>query len=222
MSSYYVALNGQQAGPFPLPEIQSLIQTGRANASDLCWQDGMADWKPLGSVLPSLLTPAAVAAAPAFSPSSFDVKSEPVFTNPYAAPQTALPAHVPGVLSRRYGGLGRLAYFGLTIVAQIAIASAGTILTAATEMPQIILLSFAVQVIAGLILCGQRLKNIGMNPWLSLVGLIPFVNLIIAFRCIACQEGYVETKRLDTAGKVIAWIFGLIVLLGVAGAILGQ
>ena len=51
-----------------------------------------------------------------------------------------------------------------------------------------------------------RLKNIGMNPWWCLVAIVPLANLLISIRCLIFPEGYQDTKKLDTAGKVITGI----------------
>jgi len=62
-----------------------------------------------------------------------------------------------------------------------------------------------------------RLKNIGMNPWWCLLMLVPIANLLVGIRCLVFQEGYVDTKKLDTAGKVITYIvLGLFILVIVA------
>jgi hypothetical protein len=63
-----------------------------------------------------------------------------------------------------------------------------------------------------------RLMNIGMNPWWCLLMLVPIANLLVGIRCLICPEGYADTKKLDTAGKVVTFIvLGLFVL--VIGAV---
>ena len=63
-----------------------------------------------------------------------------------------------------------------------------------------------------------RLKNIGMNPWWCLLMLVPLANLLVVFRCLAFQEGYEDTKKLDTAGKVITFlVLGFVILLIIGG-----
>lgn len=66
----------------------------------------------------------------------------------------------------------------------------------------------------------QRLKNIGWNGWLALLGLIPVVNLFVSIPSAICPEGYAAAKKLDRAGKILAGILvGSIVLLVIAIAI---
>ncbi|MES2924852.1 MAG: hypothetical protein V4819_25075 [Verrucomicrobiota bacterium] len=58
-----------------------------------------------------------------------------------------------------------------------------------------------------------RLKNIGMNPWLSLAIIIPIVNLFIIFRCLAYQENYQSEGKLDRMGETLIAAVILVVAL---------
>lgn len=49
-SQYYIAVNGQQSGPFTIPQLQQLVQQGQINASTLAWKQGMAQWAAAGTV----------------------------------------------------------------------------------------------------------------------------------------------------------------------------
>ncbi len=111
---------------------------------------------------------------------------------------------------KNYEGIRRTGYFfgmlGVAIVhgifnaaaqGELGLASLGLIITCA--------LSF--------ILVVNRLKNIGMSGLWSLLILVPLANLFIGVKCAMCPEGYQDTKKLDTAGKIIAGILiGLVVL----------
>ena len=68
MQSYHVNSGGRSLGQLSESEIRERLARGELNPGDLCWAEGMAEWKPLASVLPGL----SVAAA-----------------NPYAAPAAA-------------------------------------------------------------------------------------------------------------------------------------
>ncbi len=50
----YVALNGQQAGPFGEEEIKNLITKGEMTQETLVWKQGMADWTKAQDVLSHL------------------------------------------------------------------------------------------------------------------------------------------------------------------------
>lgn len=63
MSSYYLAVDGKQTGPFDEATIRQQVATGQRRADDLCWCEGMTDWQPIESVL-NLTTPPAVPPPP--------------------------------------------------------------------------------------------------------------------------------------------------------------
>ena len=52
MSDYWLARAGQQYGPYSLEEIQQRVAQGLAEATDLIWTEGMAEWQPLPKVVP--------------------------------------------------------------------------------------------------------------------------------------------------------------------------
>ncbi|MCW0217276.1 MAG: hypothetical protein OJI67_03035, partial [Prosthecobacter sp.] len=62
----------------------------------------------------------------------------------------------------------------------------------------------------------SRLKNIGMNPLWCLIMLIPIVGVLIHLRCLILPEGFADTKKMDTAGKVIMGILAALLLAFVA------
>ena len=47
---YYVGVNGQQAGPFSMPQLTQLAQNGQLTQQSLVWKQGMAGWEQAGSV----------------------------------------------------------------------------------------------------------------------------------------------------------------------------
>ena len=56
---FYVGVNGQQIGPFTLPQLTQLVQNGQLTQQSLVWKQGMAGWEQAGSVqeLASLFAP---------------------------------------------------------------------------------------------------------------------------------------------------------------------
>ncbi|MFI3331642.1 MAG: SPFH domain-containing protein [Rikenellaceae bacterium] len=46
---YYLAINGQQAGPMGVAGIQEMINQAQANSQTLYWCQGMGDWEPISS-----------------------------------------------------------------------------------------------------------------------------------------------------------------------------
>jgi hypothetical protein len=57
--------NDQQEGPYEIEQIEKALQEGQLAATDLAWQEGLADWVPLGDIVTTeeAVAPAAVAAA---------------------------------------------------------------------------------------------------------------------------------------------------------------
>jgi membrane protease subunit (stomatin/prohibitin family) len=50
VSQYFVAVNGQQSGPFSIAQMQQLAAQGQINAQTLVWKQGMAGWEAAGNV----------------------------------------------------------------------------------------------------------------------------------------------------------------------------
>ena len=57
---YYVSVNGAQAGPFNMQQLQQMAQTGQLTKDTYVWKQGMAQWELAGNVqeLSSLFAPA--------------------------------------------------------------------------------------------------------------------------------------------------------------------
>jgi membrane protease subunit (stomatin/prohibitin family) len=53
MEQYYVAVNGQQSGPYPLATFVQMIQSGQLRADSVVWKNGMAGWAA-ANTLPEL------------------------------------------------------------------------------------------------------------------------------------------------------------------------
>ena len=49
-TQYYVAIGGQQAGPFNMLQLQTLVQNGNLTAQTLVWKQGMAGWEQASTV----------------------------------------------------------------------------------------------------------------------------------------------------------------------------
>lgn len=48
--SYMIAVNGQQSGPFSIPQLQQMAQSGQLNAQTYVWKQGMPNWQLAGQV----------------------------------------------------------------------------------------------------------------------------------------------------------------------------
>jgi hypothetical protein len=52
MANIHIARNHQSLGSFSEEAVREGIHSGRFNAGDLSWREGMSDWKPLGVMAP--------------------------------------------------------------------------------------------------------------------------------------------------------------------------
>ena len=69
MSSYYVAVDGVQSGPFTLEQVRAQCLSGAIQADTLMWREGLADWQRADQVLQG--TGVSFAAASASMPPPF-------------------------------------------------------------------------------------------------------------------------------------------------------
>lgn len=68
---YHISVNGAQAGPFTIPQLAQMVQSGQMNAQTYVWKQGMANWEMAGDVqeLASLFAPPAPGSMPPPPPS---------------------------------------------------------------------------------------------------------------------------------------------------------
>lgn len=66
----HVARDGANLGSFPREEVQEGLRTGKFLPTDMAWEEGMPDWRPLAQVMPekSAAAPAAAPAGPTALP----------------------------------------------------------------------------------------------------------------------------------------------------------
>ncbi len=133
--------------------------------------------------------------------------------NPYSPPQASVvPEATAQRTPRHYGGIRRLPYLGIMIGLSI-FQNISLAVIASADRPDTTLIVAIFFMIVSFIPVYYRLKNIGMNPWWCLLMLVPCLNLLVGIRCLVFQEGYADTRKLDTAGRVITFIvLGLFVL----------
>lgn len=69
MAWYYIQ-SGNQCGPVTDQELAGKVQSGELSPTDLIWQEGMADWKPVNQVPPfagGATTPTPLTTNPTFA-----------------------------------------------------------------------------------------------------------------------------------------------------------
>lgn len=102
--NWFYARAGQQQGPTDVHALLEMIRRGEVQASDLVWNEGMAEWAPAAQV--PELSHAFVASTPAPCPAA-PIPQPPSPATPYAPPP---PQPVPYGLpagSAYYGDAGR-------------------------------------------------------------------------------------------------------------------
>lgn len=139
--------------------------------------------------------------------------------NPFAAPYDRYEAVDAAVEMRDYGGIGRLQYFGFSVllsiitnVLQFAIVSA--------DLPAVGIVLGLLGLGGSIVLIVQRLKNLGYSGWWAFGFIVPILNILVGLRCLAAPEGYADHKTLDGPAKVILGIFVGVIVLAIAAAIL--
>ena len=75
MNTWYVAINGQQQGPFPQNHIQQMLASGVYTQDTLVWREGFQNWLPVSQV-PELNQPPGV--APQSPPSSPGIQAHEI------------------------------------------------------------------------------------------------------------------------------------------------
>lgn len=144
-------------------------------------------------------------------------------TNPYAAPSANLTSTDQSV-DKFYEGLGRGPYFGLALVSVIAFGVVVAMMTAisadAGTAGRVFLFIFAAFVIGWVYLAGRRMKNIGRSPWVGLMVLVPLANLYYGWMLLATPAGYADHGELDTTGKIVSFVYVLLLILNFAGSFL--
>jgi hypothetical protein len=66
--AYWVARGGQKQGPYLVADLQRMLAVGALSPADFAWKEGMAQWVPLGQVVPATPPPAAVVSGAVFPP----------------------------------------------------------------------------------------------------------------------------------------------------------
>lgn len=54
MQTFYIARNGEHAGPFTENELRAKIQAGEISSNDHAWTDGLSEWVVLSELLPDI------------------------------------------------------------------------------------------------------------------------------------------------------------------------
>lgn len=84
--TYHIARDGQQQGTFSENDVRTGLSDGHFRANDLCWTEGMPEWKPLGAVFATTSAAVAAISAPASVTTPLFTPNVSASANPYAPP----------------------------------------------------------------------------------------------------------------------------------------
>ena len=108
----------------------------------------------------------------------------------------------------KYPGIDRQQYF-LGKIGMIAVAIF-VVIVFGPSSPLIRVMSL-LMLVATVVLDVLRLQNMGVSQWFAFIRFLPFGNLVLDIGLLSAQTGWVETKRLDDAGKRTL-VFNLVLL----------
>ena len=209
MKQWYYAKDGEQIGPVIEDDLIALLQNNEIPPDSLTWSEGMPDWASAKDVG---LTYAPLSPAEGFhhsesTPPDLSNTSVPEEPHPIeSAPESETNTPVSEEEGVSYGGIGRGAYFGLTILLLVIAGTLGASGAFGAE-------GHYIMVIPSLIVGGMRYKNIGYSPLLVLLALIPLVGFVVGYQCLALPPGYAQTKQSDIAMKIVSGIYIIFILL---------
>lgn len=211
MSEWYFSKNGQQEGPVTQQQIEALVRAGQLDpAVTHVWHEGLANWQTFEES--GLIVETAAIPSPRVAPSAGG--------SPYLAPREPIYSTVRQgyEVEAQYPGYGRLRFFltlmavtvvlyAIMFIAIFAAFSGGAEGGAGAAISVTVILLMLGMVAGSLYIYRQRVINLGMSGWAVLWTFVPFLNIWIGWRMIACPAGYEHHRTLDTAGKVISGIF---------------
>jgi uncharacterized membrane protein YhaH (DUF805 family) len=118
---------------------------------------------------------------------------------------------------KHYAGMRRLGYFlgmlGAGVLYEVCDMAAG-------DAPNVASVGYIIALVLSFILAAKRLRNIGMGGWAAILILVPLWNVYIGIKCLICQEGYEDAKKLDATGRRIVGLSIGIVLFVVVGMLI--
>lgn len=226
MEEWYFTKGDQQEGPVSPQQLRALVLGGHLDpASTHVWREGMEGWQFIkdSGLLDEPPAPSSKLPAPNIAPVTAN--------KPYVATTPSYEYQAPVRKSyeveAQYPGYGRLSYFLINLVMTVVFyvviflvlftmfgIGAGM---GAFGMVLVVAMGMAV---VGLYIAYQRVINLGMSGWSLLWAIVPFMNIWLGWRMMACPPGYEDHRTLDKAAKVISGILIGLIVLGIASAVI--
>lgn len=213
---WFFTVDGERTGPVSLADLRVKAANGELNPRlDMVWTHGMDDWKPSGEIDGLFEKRSTPAAAEPLAPAA----------DPYKPPQQDTAAESLG-REGEWPGARRRMFLIMTIIFPILwnfgfTRGAGFLgqQLGPEIMTFVALAAMIVPIIVGIYFGLQRLANLGMSRWWYLGHFVPFLNLWVGYRSLACPAGYAYHKKLDRIGWVLAilyWLGVLVFILSIA------
>lgn len=223
MLEWYFSKDGQQEGPVTQQQIQALIRVGQLDPSAThVWHEGLANWQTLEES--GLMVEVPVIASPRVAPSAGGTPNLAPRQHIYPSVRQAyeVEAQYPGYRRLRYFLTLMVVlpvFFAIVLIVMLGMFSGGG--DGGVIAATVTFIILALGMVAGsLYIYYQRVINLGMSGWAVLWTFVPFLNIWIGWRMIACPAGYEHHRTLDKAGKVISGIFIGFFALGIIANIL--
>ncbi len=211
--NWFYSHEGERIGPVSFAELQDKAKAGGLNPRlDLVWKHGMENWQASGEIKGLFERRAEPEPKESLSPAN---------TDPYTPPEQESAEEIMSRQSEWPGARRRSYLFAILLfpllwnfvikhASGIMLESFGPIV-----LQWIIMGAMFVPVIIAISTTVNRFKNLGMSGWWWFGMLVPFLNIWLGYRCFACPGGYAFHKKLDGAGKFLAVIYWLLLVIGV-------
>lgn len=210
---WFVTHEGKQFGPVSMDDLKFEAERGQLNPRlDMVWKKDMEDWIPAGDV-EGLFEKNIVAEA------EEKKKAEPPVMG--MAPRESEKEKLR--LQGKWGGASRANYLFVSFILPlllIGIISVAAIFLSEQLSENIIALAsggvMLIYATLALVVTINRFTNLAMTRWWFLSLFVPILSCWTYYRLFACPAGYAEHKKLDGFGWILAIIYWLFIVLGIA------
>jgi len=191
---WYVAVAGQQQGPFAVDALREQASRGAFASDALVWADGMADWQPIAaSPLAGLLAgaPPVPGAPPRLAAQAYQPQTGA------GAPPLGFAAAIKTCLSKYVTFEGRASrseywwFYLFSLLAVIVMAVVEGVL----GIPGLLSVLLSLALFLPLLAAGvRRLHDTDRSGWWYLIQLVPLVGIIVII-VFWCQRGTEARNR---------------------------